>query len=55
MNDKSKFIPRNLDITDEMIERFAKEINDNIYLRIIIDVGLEREVIQAVINSILSD
>ncbi len=53
--EKSKFIPRDFDITDEMIERFAKEIDNNVYLRIITETGLEKEVIQAVINSILSD
>ncbi len=55
MDDKDKKILRNLIITDKMIERFEEEIIDNVFLRIIAEVGLEKKVIQAVINSILSD
>jgi hypothetical protein len=49
-----KIALENLDITDEIIKRFEDEIKDNVFLRIITEVNLEKEVIQAVIRAILN-
>lgn len=49
-----KITLENLDITDEIIKRFEDEIKDDVFLRIIAEVNLEKEVIQAVIKAILN-